>query len=911
MMQGTTATETGNRFHQTLGKMTYFQACHWLGPNGAELLAEGGHEFEVDPEDAYLGGDLYRARIHDPALLGGVAVITVTMTEDRQSPLHFQCDQCDVPCRHLGAAIGYLLDARSTMGLSEPPDESVPLENLTHDELYRRAMADRQKRAEEEPMRVRPRQADRPWTEYMVTNAISGRTYRVALCGTEPGQSYCSCPDFRTNHLGTCKHILHTLDTVRSRFSAADLRMPYYRHHVALAVHYGSPRGLRFHLPTRRDRRLSDLVAPYAEETLTDAEEAVRRVEQLRQHRTPVQVYPDAEEWIQRQLVQKRVRSAALAIRDKLEHHPLLHQLLKTDLLPYQLDGIAFAAAAGRAILADDMGLGKTVQGIGLAELLARLAEIRRVLIVSPASVKSQWQEEIASFSNRSVQMILGDGKARAASYGRAFFTVCNYEQVLRDLAVVEGVPWDLIILDEGQRIKNWESKISRAIRSLRSTYALVLSGTPLENRLDELFTVSQFVDEALLGPAHQFFHRHRVVDEKGRVLGYRRLDELRETLRPVLLRRSRADVAPQLPERTDEVVRIVPTAEQLELHDGQLRIVAEITRKQMLTQLDLLRLRSALANARMAANSTFLVDKQEPEYSSKLDRLAELLGALAQDPSRKMVVFSEWRMMLDRIERILEQSGLRFVRLDGQVPQTKRAEIVAEFQDQPDCRVILMTNAGSVGLNLQSANTVINVDLPWNPAVLEQRIARAHRMGQQNPVHVYKLVTENTIEQRLLDTLAMKQELADAALDWDSDVSEVDMPSRLELLRQRLSPLLPLLPAQDDAHEEERAPESRVVETAVIERSDAISDTLAVASGQWMSASLKLLSCLLTPTETSAKSPELVDRLHQRLASALDRDASGRPQFRVTLPDDSALRLLAEALAGYSESNTSGDAKR
>src|SRR5690606_33651068 len=160
--------------------------------------------------------------------------------------------------------------------------------------------------------------------------------------------------------------------------------------------------------------------------------------------------------------------------------HPLRRELLTATLLPYQLDGIAFAVGAGRAILADDMGLGKTVQGIGVAELLARLAEIKRVLVICPASLKRQWKSEIMRFSGRSAQLIIGSGAERFEQYrSGAFFTICNYEQVLRDLSAVEAVPWDLIILDEGQRIKNWESKTSAVIRSLNSEFRLVLSGTP------------------------------------------------------------------------------------------------------------------------------------------------------------------------------------------------------------------------------------------------------------------------------------------------------------------------------------------------------------------------------------------------------------------------------------------------
>jgi SNF2 family DNA or RNA helicase len=306
-------------------------------------------------------------------------------------------------------------------------------------------------------------------------------------------------------------------------------------------------------------------------------------------------------------------------------------------------------------------------------------------------------------------------------------------------------VKWDLIILDEGQRIKNWEAKTSRVIKGLRSTFALVLSGTPLENRLDELYSVVQFIDDRRLGPAFRFYNRHRIVDEKGKVLGYKNLGELRENLQPVLLRRTRESVRQQLPPRTNEIIRITPTEEQLGIHGSHMLIVSRITRKKFLTEMDLLRLQKHLLMCRMSADSTFLVDKQTPGYSSKLEELDNLFDRLFSEENRKVLLFSEWTTMLDLIEPVLKKRRLRFARLDGSVPQKLRQGLVNEFQSNPECRLFLTTNAGSTGLNLQAANTVINVDLPWNPAVLEQRIARAYRMGQEQPVQVVVLVTEET----------------------------------------------------------------------------------------------------------------------------------------------------------------------
>lgn len=879
-----------NPFHQRLARLTYHQACQMLGPEGKKLLAKGNGKFDIETEEhVFLGGDLYRVRIPDN---GKTAVVTLTLNSFRDKQLHTNCDQCDKICEHLGGALAHLLEAKASMGLAAPPDEAVALENLTEKELLQRALADREKRAVEERMQVRSADKDKPWTDYVITSLRSGKSYRVALRGVEPGVSYCSCPDYRTNSLGTCKHILHTLKKVQQRFSAAKLRVPYRRKNLSVRVNYQQPVGLLFNLPDVVSDKIAEIVADGAV-TAANGCDMMNKIQALEQAGHDVHVYPDAEEMIQSALVQKRLRSQCALIRQSPKNHSLRNELLSVQLLPYQLDGIAFAVGAGRAILADDMGLGKTIQGIGVAELLAREAEISRVLVVCPASLKSQWRSEITRFSNRSSQLIMGHGEERAQQYqGDAFFTICNYEQVMRDFTAIESAKWDLIILDEGQRIKNWESKTSQVIRALRSQFALVLSGTPLENRLDELYTVVQFVDDCRLGPAYRFFHRHRVVDDRGKAVGYQKLDELREALQPILLRRTRAEVAKQLPERTDEIIRIRPTAEQLEISNNQITIAARIAAKKFLTEMDLLQLQKALLLARMAADSTFLVDKQEPEFSSKLERLGELLADLIEVPDRKIVLFSEWRTMLNRIETKLDTLDCDYVRLDGQVPQKQRAAIVKKFQEDPNCRVILMTNAGSTGLNLQSANTVINVDLPWNPAVLEQRIARAHRMGQKNPVHVYKLVTEDTIEERLLETLESKQDLADAALDSGSDVNEITMKSGIANIRQKLEKILPPpRPAAIDASQK-RAVEKQV-ETLQQRR-----ERVSAASGQLLGAALQLVGELVGGHDAPRPTQETVDKLAGSLSECVGRDSEGRPQLTISLPNDEALRGLAQTLA-------------
>lgn len=868
-----------------LSRLTFLQAAKLLGPDGKQLLQAGG-AWEIDLEEQVeLKADAFRLR------LDGTAV-TLSLSPAARDRLEWSCDACQLPCEHAGAAFSLILEEKLALGLSAPPPERAPIERLSDEELVAQALADRQDRASTERMRLASMNPDELWTDYTLTNAASGKSYRVALRGWERGESYCSCPDFRKNTLGTCKHILHTLDKVRRRFPAAQRKRAYERRGFSVHLAYGDALELRLALPARLDGETAEIVRPLRDRPITDLADLLRRIRLLERLGAAVTVYPDAEEHIERRLQAERLAAVAAEIRRDPNAHPLRTELLKAELLPYQLDGIAFAAGAGRAILADDMGLGKTVQAIGLAELLAREAGIRKVLVICPASVKSQWRSEIHRFSERDCQLVLGSAEERAQQYGNdRFFTVCNYEQVLRDILSIEQVAWDLMVLDEGQRIKNWEAKTSQIVKSLRSPFALVLSGTPIENRLDDLYSIVEFIDARRLGPAFRFFNRHRITDEKGKVLGYRDLDALRENLQPVLLRRTRASVMADLPPRTTEIVRIPPSDEQLEIEIAQMRIVSSIVRKRYISEMDLLRLQKALLLARMNANSTYLVNKQPPGHSTKLERLVELFEEIAGEEGRKVVLFSEWTTMLGLIEPQLERLNLAYVRLDGSVPQGKRQQLVHRFQRDPSCTVFLATNAGATGLNLQAANTVLNVDLPWNPAVLEQRIGRAHRMGQKNPVQVYVLVTEGTIEEKLLSTLSAKHELALAALDLDSDVDEVGLASGMEELKRRLEVLLGAAPeAPVDQTERQRREE----ETERLQRRSRVAE----AGGQLLSAAFTFLGEMIPRGEESEATAQTASQLRARLEECLERDESGLPRLTVTLPDEAALDTLARSLA-------------
>lgn len=874
-----------------LSRLTFQQAVRLLGPEGARLIRAGGAA-SIDIESQIrLTHDRFSLRLPGFDANDGSARVTITLADHARRRLEWSCTACAMACEHAGAAFSLILEEKTVLGLARPPERRTPIESLSEDELIEEALEQRRERARDERMTVKSLDPSRPWSDYTIRSAESGKTYRVALRGEQLGQSYCTCPDFRTNTLGTCKHILHALAKVKKRHGARAMRRSYRRKSISVHLQYGREIELRWGLPNKTAPDIAAIVGR-GTRPITSLPRLMSKLRRLEALGYEVLVYPDAEEYIQRKLLLERIELRAREIRKNPKRHPLRKELLKSELLPYQLDGIAFAAGVGRAILADDMGLGKTIQGIGVAELLAREAGISRVLIVCPASVKGQWQGEIRRFSRRSCQCVVGTASARAEQYGGDdFFTICNYEQVLRDILSIEQVPWSLIILDEGQRIKNWEAKTSRIIKGLRSTFALVLSGTPLENRLDELYSVVQFIDDRRLGPAFRFFNRHRVTDDRGKVLGYKNLTELRKRLKPILLRRTREEVLGELPSRSTKIVRIAATEEQLELHRAHMSTVSMIVHKPFLTEMDLLRLQKALLMCRMAANSTFLVDKQEPGYSSKVDELRGLLAQLSGEKGRKIVVFSEWTTMLDLIEPILDRLKIRFVRLDGSVPQKKRQALVHEFQKDSECCVFLTSNAGSTGLNLQAANTVINVDLPWNPAVLEQRIGRVHRMGQKRPVQVFVLVTTETIEENLLRTLSAKHELALAALDPSSDVDEVDLVGGLEELKRRLEILLGKKPeASLDESQKRRSEEEsiRLSRKASFER----------AGGRLVSAAFEFLTEIVPEAAESEGASAMSRELRERFSECIERDESGNARLTVTLPSEETIDRLVGSLA-------------
>jgi SNF2 family DNA or RNA helicase len=459
-----------------------------------------------------------------------------------------------------------------------------------------------------------------------------------------------------------------------------------------------------------------------------------------------------------------------------------LQGLLRTELYPFQREGVAFLAVTRRALLADDMGLGKTLQAIAAALYLKRQGLLKRVLIVCPASLKYQWQAEIQRFSGERCEVVAGAREERAAIYraaastglyvdpeDRPLFYVINYELALRDAEELKQFGAELLILDEAQRVKNFRAKTSQAVFELPVPLLFVLTGTPLENELMELFTIMRFIDERCLGRNPLAFRdRYVVLDQYGGITGYKLVEEVTRKIAAVTLRRTREQTLSQLPELIEQLL-------WLDLTDVQRQIYKELQgqARQVLSQdvwdsVAANNALTALQRLREVCDTPELIDPQQRE-SQKLGELKALLAEQVGLLDRQVLIFTQWTRMGEILVRELHAAGFEPLFLHGGVPAPQRQGLVQRFQDGSG-RILISTDAGGTGLNLQAASLVVNYDLPFNPAKLKQRIARAHRLGQKQTVFAVNMLCRNTVETKLWQLLQTKQQLFDDVFGEISD---------------------------------------------------------------------------------------------------------------------------------------------
>ena len=618
---------------------------------------------------------------------------------------------------------------------------------------------------------------DQPvYSDYSVYSPSSKNTYKVALRSRDNTLNFCSCPDFKTNQLGTCKHI----ESVRLRLSRRRgikqlLDKVPELSYSSLNVSYLGERKLKLRIGTNNKKKWEKWAGNYFDKQNILRSTAYFQIEQLLKEAYAIdssfRCYEDALQMI----VSFRDKTRLQSLVEK-QGTKLLNDLVNVPLFPYQQEGILFVTRSGRSILADDMGLGKTIQAIAWATLMNRQWKTQKAVIICPTSLKYQWKAEIQKFTGSTVTVIEGNYLTRMSLYEKdeSYFKIVSYHMAGNDWDLINKMHPDIVILDEAQRIKNWKAKISQNIKRIRSPYALVLTGTPLENNIEELYSLVQYIDPFQLGSLHHFLTKHQIKDgHSGKVTGYTGLNEIGRQLSGLLLRRTKKEVLKQLPGRMDKNLFVPLTPVQAEMHEEFREIVAKLVRKWrrfgFLNEQDRQRLLNNLNMMRMVCDSTYIID-QQTNHQTKLDELFNILEELLGMEDEKVVIFSQWERMTRLIAEGLKKRRVKFEYLHGGIPGKNRESLFTNFNNDSACKVFLSTDAGGVGLNLQAASNLINMDIPWNPAVLEQRIGRIHRMGQKKAICVTNLVAQGTIEQRLLSVLQFKTAIAAGILDNGED---------------------------------------------------------------------------------------------------------------------------------------------
>ena len=766
------------------------------------------------------------------------------------------------------------------------------------------------------------------------------RPYQTALFSVEPFLGSCSCPDFKKNSLGFCKHLGSVILKLFSQKNTAfqlkkESPIPVSLNWHPIRDFVGKGDGLeQIFWPEWKIEPNSE----YAENVrrwfkldlsgnlvLRDAylDNPSKRLELARDllsiAKSQRKVFPDVA---LQSFLEEEVRRIEQLISSKISASELKQFLksLKLPLYPYQRDGVERFFQSGRLLLGDDMGLGKTAQSIAISHVLWNSKRIRRALVVVPASLKSQWLREWQLFSDVPAQVVEGSPEERRTLYKRTKqgVLIVNYEQVIKDLDFLLEWRPEFMILDEAQRIKNWETKTALTLKKFAPPYRLILTGTPLENRIEELCSIVEWLDSRALAPHWRFSCWHLIsVDGTAQIGGMQNVDTIRSRIEHVFLRRLRKDVLGELPSRTDTRVPVSLTPLQVEMHDELSLPIARligIKNKRPLSQAEFLRLMQLLNSQRIISNGVeqfefaqgwedlkkvshpsqkFLTGLSSP----KLLELREIVSQMVIEQGRKVVIFSQWRRMLQLVDwalsGILKPAGLRSAFFSGQESPKRRTENIVAFHDDPSLRVLLATDAGGVGLNLQrAANCCINIELPWNPAVLEQRIGRIYRNGQKDPVAIYNLVSSYGIEDRLLSLVSRKQALFQGLFDGKSDeILFEESGSFLDRIKEYVSDVT--VNENQEANQEENDDgnfDDKMSDEVpdLIERE---SETSRTSSSLPPTSVTTLASEIIAPIAPPYSLPDLFSQIK------IERDSAGG--MKISAPPQSA-QVLADLFEGF-----------
>ena len=657
------------------------------------------------------------------------------------------------------------------------PREHVEHKKYSRKGMITRVLAERMQKAEKAEYRIA--WANNIYGDHILTNE-NGVKYTIFLRDFENETGYSDSVDSQLNKLGTTKHIMYAFLKIKenkSLYKRLKKSFPFIEvfcdplNEYKITWLFPGDMKVDEHLLISRYFKNKQFIED------NEIEAFLGFIEEAADYDSIV-IRPEVKEKMER-IFEKNLLSQLS------KSYSPDYSTINASLFDYQKEGIEFVLFRKAAIIADEMGLGKTMQAISAAIQKKEIFGFSKTLIVCPASIKAQWKSEIEKFSEEKAIIVEGTPFQREEIYTNTehYFFILNYETILRDSRAINKAGFDFLILDEAQRVKNFETKTAAAVKRLNAKHVLVITGTPIENKLIDIYSIMSILDSHFFGPLWEFSYQHCLFDpdKPNKINGYYDLQKLNKNLEDVLIRREKRKVIDQLPNLRQINIPINLSPLQAEYHASYARGIAKIIRKKYLTPYDLQRLMLLLANMRMVCDSTYLIDDETNE-SPKLDELKYILLEKLDIGNNdiKIIIFSEWIKVHKLIGKMLRDNNIGFVELNGKVPVKMRGALIKKFETNPASKVFLSTEAGGSGLNLQMADTLINFELPWNPAKKNQRIGRIDRLGQKsNKLTVYNFITRRSIEQQIATGLLVKQNLFEGVLNTSSSTDFVDFSKR------------------------------------------------------------------------------------------------------------------------------------
>ena len=664
-------------------------------------------------------------------------------------------------------------------------DELRQLDPKIHEEhqkysregMLKRVLAERWQKARTANYRIK--WADNMYGDHTLTNE-NGVKYKIFLRDFENETGYSNSLDSKHNKLGTTKHIMYAFNELKAKPSIYK-RLRKTSSFLELFLNPLDKNKIHWFFKGELLLEEQLLISKFFTNNAYSGKEDCSALLQFLNEAKKLErvlIRPEVEEYIESTFETQ-------LLKDIKDSHSVDYSLLKIKPYEYQKTGIEFATFKKGAIIADEMGLGKTLQAIGTAIAKKDIFDFKKVLVVCPASLKAQWKKEIERFTHEKALIVQGTPEERELQYfdKNHFFLIANYESILRDQVTINKAEFDFLILDEAQRAKNFETKTASSLKKLKTRHTLIITGTPIENKLIDLFSIIAIFDQYFLGPLWEFSYQHCLFDphKPNKINGYYDLKKLKSKLSAILIRREKREILKELPNLQQIDVPIGFTPLQAEYHASYANAIAQIVHKKFLTPFDLTRLQQLLTSMRMVCDSTYLIDDETNE-SPKLEELKYILleKLNLKNENRKIIIFSEWVKVHKLLGRLLRELNIGFVELNGKVPVKARGKLIEKFETDDKCKIFLSTEAGGVGLNLQVADTVINFELPWNPAKKNQRIGRIDRLGQRNDkLTVFNFITRGTIEERIAGGLLLKQNLFEGALVESNSTDFVDFSNK------------------------------------------------------------------------------------------------------------------------------------